>query len=64
MSRTGTPMYRASQHAYVFVTVERKGEPPKIKRWRGKSCKSIQRSARKAYPGARLQFGKCIYITD
>lgn len=64
MARTGTPMYSARQHAYVYVTIEKKGEAPRLKRWRGKSCKSIQRSARKAYPGAKLQFGACVYITD
>jgi hypothetical protein len=57
-------MYRARQHAYVFVTIEKKGETPKLKRWRGESCKSIQKAARKAYPGAHLGFGACIYITD
>ena len=64
MSRTGTPMYRARQHAYVIVTIEKKGEDPKFKRWRGASCRSIQKAARKAYPGARLQFGACIYKMD
>jgi hypothetical protein len=65
MSRYGTPMYAPSQHAYVFITIEEPGKTPKLKRWRGRTCKGIREKAKKFYPkDAHLGFGKCIYITD
>ena len=64
MSRTGIPMYSPSEHAYTFVTVER-GNKVKVVRFRGTSCKANRAAAKKHYPDAtRLDFGKCVWITD
>jgi len=65
MSKYGTPMYTAPQHAHTWVTVEERGKPAQFKRWRGRSCKSIRKAAKKFYPeDVRLRFGACVYITD
>ncbi len=51
-----------SSTAHVFVTVEKKNEPVKIKHWTGTSCSSIKKAARKKYEKpARLSFGRCWY---
>jgi hypothetical protein len=59
----GTPMYRARQIAKIFVTVEQKGEPPRLRVWSGPNCKSIKKAASKHYPGATLSFGRCFWVT-
>jgi hypothetical protein len=63
MSKYGKPMYEASQHAYTFVTID-EGGAHKLVRFRGRSCKTNQRAAKKKYPNAKLRFGRCIWITD
>ncbi len=60
----GTPLYSAPQDAYVYVTIERAGEAPQIKRWKGRSKKSICAAAKKFYGSeAKLRFGNVFYIT-
>jgi hypothetical protein len=63
MSRLGIPMYTATQHAYIWVTIEEDGKSS-FGRWRGLSCKSIHRTIKKLHPNAHLYFGACVYITD
>lgn len=59
-----SPRFHPAQRCYVFVTIERGGEFVDIVRWSSMSgIASIRRSAKAAYPGCQLQFGKAIWIT-
>jgi len=64
MSRTGIPMYAPAQHAYVNVTIDQPGAAVHIRRWKGRSCKSVKAAAKKAYPRAKLGFGRCWWVVD
>ena len=58
----GVPMYARTQDCHCFVTVE-EGDEVRIRHWKGSSFRAIQRGCRKAYPKAKLLYGRSFWVT-
>ncbi len=57
-------MYAPAQECRVIVTIEEEGKLPRYVTWRSRSgVAAIRRGAKKAYPGAVLQFGNSVWVT-